>query len=407
LYERALDLRRQKQATLQNSAERAREVQLQALLLIEISLNWRYTGDKVRAWQFCTESEQVLQEAGISTGYAWSRLYSLQSNLHQLDGRFDEALAASQKALDLFVQQQEQDPAKVGKVSTSKHTLIQRTLEGNLISLGRIHRQIGTVAQSRGQLTMALEHQSRALKVFGQCDDKRQIAHVSCNVGYIHLKKAEYEQAQVALRRSLDLANRIGDIPLAALVISNLGELAASSGNLGEAEELYRDALAKAESMEDKDKDREYICQWSVALGEVLQKYDKLAEATGYLCRAWRIARELHSQPCIGLALVGMGNLRIAQVTALGGNLTAPDNQSREALTRQRLLAHARVDLERALKLERLEPETRLRALLALAHVSLLQQKQQEAEALLSQVRTEARRYGLVQIEEQANKLQS
>jgi predicted ATPase/DNA-binding SARP family transcriptional activator len=404
LYERALELHRQRQTTLQNSAEQAREVQLQALLLIEIGLNWRYTGDKVRAWQYCRESEQILQEAGVSTGHAWSRLYYLQSSLHRLDGRFDEALEASQKALDLFVQQQKQNSIKTSRTNINNQTLIQHTLEGNLINLGRIHRQIGTVAQSRGQLTLALEHQNKALAVFEQYGDKRQIAHVSCNIGYIHLKKAEYDSARTALLSSLNVANRSGDTPLVALVFSNLGELAASIGNLGEAEDLYRDALAPPESTEDED--REYVCRWSIALGEVLQEHDKLTEATGYLCRAWRIARELHSQPCVGLALVGIGNLRIAQFTDLGGDLATLSDQSKEALTRQRLLAHARVDLEQALKLERLEMETRLRALLALAHVSLLQQKQEEADVLLSQVRAEARRYELVQIEEQANKLQ-
>jgi tetratricopeptide (TPR) repeat protein len=366
LYEQALKLHRQRQATLQNSAEQAREAQLQALLLIEIGLNWRYTGDNIRAWECCKQSEQILRAAGISTGHAWSRLLYFQSNLYRLEGRFDEALATSQKALELFVNQPEQRQSKTA--SRSIHTLAQRTLSGSLVNLGRIHRQIGTVAQSQGQLTMSLEHQSEALAVFEQYDDKRQIAHVSCNIGYIHLKRAEYDLARLALLRAFDLAERIGDTPLVALVISNLGELAASIGNLGEAEHLYRDALTRAESTEDRD--REYLCRWSVGLSEVLQKYDKLAEATRYLCRAWRIARDLHSEPCTGLALVGMGNLRIAQATALGDNL---DAESKEALMQKRLLAHARVDLELALRLERLEMETRQRARLALAQVSLLQ----------------------------------
>src|SRR5204862_1774942 len=120
-------------------------------------------------------------------------------NLHRLDGRFDDALTTSQKALKLFVDQMEKKRIREDKsdnYGSVSYTLIQRTLSGDLTNLGRIHRQIGTVAQSRGQLTMALEHQSKALSVFEQYDDKRQIAHVSCNIGYIHLKKAEYEQAR-------------------------------------------------------------------------------------------------------------------------------------------------------------------------------------------------------------------
>ena len=49
--------------------------------------------------------------------------------------------------------------------------------------------------------------------------------------------------------------------------------------------------------------------------------------------------------------------------------------------------------------------ETHTRTLLALTHVALLQQKQEEVEALRSQVYAEARHYELAQIEKQASKL--
>ena len=110
-----------------------------------------------------------------------------------------------------------------------------------------------------------------------------------------------------------------------------------------------------------------------------------------------------------------MGNLRIAQASALTETPARPDAtdsnqpaqpyQGREALIRQRLLTHAHTHLQHALLLERLEMETHTRTLLALTHVALLQQKQEEAEALLSQVHAEARHYELTQIEKLASKL--
>ena len=140
------------------------------------------------------------------------------------------------------------------------------------------------------------------------------------------------------------------------------------------------------------------------------REYDKLAEATHYLCRAWRIARELHSEPCIGLVLGRDGDISVLLRPALWVitsrySPTQPDIPKQRSSTRQRLLAHARIDLERALNLERLEMETRLRALLALGSGFIAEHKREEAEALLTQVRADARRYELVQIEEQANKL--
>jgi len=59
-----------------------------------------------------------------------------------------------------------------------------------------------------------------ALALLEQHDHKREMAHVSCNIGYIHLQQAEYDLAHAFLRRSLTLAEEIGDVPLSAEIDS-------------------------------------------------------------------------------------------------------------------------------------------------------------------------------------------
>ncbi|TMB75869.1 MAG: tetratricopeptide repeat protein, partial [Chloroflexi bacterium] len=97
-------------------------------------------------------------------------------------------------------------------------------------------RLLGALASSVGHLTDALAHFNTALAILEEHDHKREVAHVSCNVGYVHLQKAEHEEAQSFLRRSHSLAEQIGDIPLTAVIYSNLGILAAHTGDLPDAE---------------------------------------------------------------------------------------------------------------------------------------------------------------------------
>src|SRR5205807_7154787 len=161
--------------------------------------------------------------------------------LYWQQGRYEDAQAAAHEALLLFEQQQ---PAVV---QVTPRTRIQRTLAGDPVELGRTHALLGALANGVGKRSQALSHMNTALQIFEQYDQKRGIAHVSCNLGHVHLKRAEYALAQTALRRSLGLAERLGDAPLISVVFSNMGELAAASGELAEAVYWYEKSLELAE----------------------------------------------------------------------------------------------------------------------------------------------------------------
>lgn len=385
LYERVLALRDRLSIP---EAEARYEAQMRALLWSEIGLTWRYTGDNERAWQSCERSEQVLRDAQVVGGPAWARLSYLRSSLCRQEGRYDEALSMAQEALRLFEEQQ-QATANQPVSPLARATHIQRTLEGDPINLGRTHRLIGTIAEALGQLTNVLTHQSKALALYEQYDEKRQIAHLSCDMGYIHLKKAEFALAQAELRRAQSLAELIGDEPLLALVYSDWGEMAVATGDLEEAENWYRRALELTEE------DLVYISMWNAGLASVLHERDKLNEATRCLRRAWTIGRSMHNNPCIGLALVTLGNMRISQALAA---------RSYPGVFK-RLLECAQRDIERALALGELEVETRVRGQLALAHIHFLQGKLEPARNELAQVITSAQQYEQALVESRARQL--
>ena len=197
--------------------------------------------------------------------------------------------------------------------------------------------------------------------------------------GYLHLKKAEYALAKSFLQRAFSLAERIGDVPLMSVVFHNLGDLAAASGDVQEAETLYLKGLLLAEQVED----REYVSLWNCDLAGVLLAQGKLVDARVCVAKALKAARAIRNTPCLGSAMVAMGNVRIAQ--AQPGTARAMHD-----------LKRARTALQRALALQGLEVGTRVRGHLALAEVLLLMGQNEAARGEATRALEEANRFELV-----------
>ncbi|HJT55206.1 MAG TPA: AAA family ATPase, partial [Ktedonobacteraceae bacterium] len=380
LFERVLEMRNSMQGVT-SPVDATLEAQIQALLWGEIGWTWRYTGDTAKARECCKFGEQLLRDAGISGGPAWARLRFQEGSLSWQEGNYEEARRAIEEALRLFEAAQpitattDEDPQRL--------TRTRRTLFGDPVDLGRTYALLGAVVNASGQRTEALAHMNRALAIYEQYDRQREIAHACCNIGNIHLKKAEYGRADDFLQRSLNLAERTGDTPLLSVVFHNLGELASYATHLAEAAALYKRSLELAEQFND----REYLSLWNADLATILQEQGNLAEAKVCVGQALTIGRAIDNTPCIGLALVALGNLRIAQARAIrsyekrssGGGHEKPGPTEGRSIggghdesAPTRLLLAAKASLRHALALPGLEAETRTRGRLALAHVALL-----------------------------------
>lgn len=360
-YERILELR-----TLQPILDQRGEAQVYSLLYGEIERTWRYTGNKERARECSRRSEQVLYEADVQGGPAWAKLRYQQSSLYWQEGRYEEAHHAAQEALAVFAAF-EQEQKQVQQITRMAPTMpqrpltrIQRTLAGDPVELGRTYSLLGSIASGEGKRSEALAHLKHALEIYEHYEQKRGIAHVTCNLGYIYLKREEYEQARVAFNRSQHLAEQLGDMPLLSVIFSNLGELAFATGQLSEAEQWYRKALALTERFND----REYMSRWNARLANVLLRLGQPDEAATCTLRALKIARSMHNSPCVGMGLLALANVRVAQ---------AQNTPMKLSRIRARLLKHASANIQRILSLERLEAETYSGAQLTQAHIASLQ----------------------------------
>ncbi len=377
IYERVMQEReRDAQRGSYTEGKQEQEAQIDALLWSEVGWTWYNASDYAHTLQYCERGEQVLREAGVIDGPAWARLYFQHSYVYWQEGDYDKARNAALEALKLFEEHLHKQQHQNG--STIPLTRLRRTLTGDPVDLVRTHRLLGALANSVGQLSESLTHLNMALALLEQHDHKREVAHVCNNMGYIHLQKAEHKLAQTYLHRSHVLAEQIGDFPLLSIVFSNLGELAARSGDLAEAESWCKRGLMLAEQVNDQV----YMCIVNVVLSSVYQDQGKLSEAATCIRRALSIGRAINNAPCIGLSLIALGNLRIAQAMEVGQVHETPEAQSRkkEIITTlennqeqsRRYLLHAKKALQRALTFDRLEAEVRNRGQLLSAQVSLL-----------------------------------
>jgi tetratricopeptide (TPR) repeat protein len=215
----------------------------------------------------------------------------------------------------------------------------------------------------------------------------------------VHLRRAEYNQAQAFLRRSLGIAERSGELPLVCIVFANMGLQAMRTGELAEAENWFRQGLALAEQINEPV----HISLLYTSLSLVLQDQGKLEEAGKCLLRALSISRSMAIAPCIGFALIILGSIRLVQAMMIDVEMEKSMGAREEAT---RVLKRAKKTLLRALVvLEGMEAETRAEGQLALAQADLLLGAVETAQQRALQTLEEAYRYELTWLVARAQRI--
>ena len=385
-FERALRVREQyHQIALQIDSQY--EAQIDALLWIEVGRTWFDRRDNVRAMESYNRAEDMLHGSGIEIGSAWASLRLQQSYILWQEGNFEQASQIAKQALTMFENALADHNHSV--VDTFHSTSIGRTLAGDPVDLGRTHTLLAAVAATVGESTDALYHLNTALPIFEQHERQREIAIVSGNIGDVYLRKAEHILAQAAFRRSLGIAERIGEIQIMSADHGNLGVLSARFGNLVEAQDRYKQAVVLAEQVNDPV----YLSFLHCYLAITLQDQAKLEAAKKSLWKALKISRAMNFTPGIGFALVALGHLRITQALVKKGDTNHTANAVKRNSSPTNLLYRAKTSLQHALALEGLEAETRTEGLLTLAQVTYLIGEIDNARQQTLQAIKEAQRY--------------
>ncbi len=404
IFECILELRTserfQRQSLTAASAQQLQqEAQIQALLWREISLSWSLTAEYERAYTSYEQGKSVLLKAGITRGVAWACLLLQYGSLLRLDGNYHEARRYLQEALEML-EQREREELSINRPGKDLLTRTERILGGDPLEIGYAHERLGIVASSLGQQQEASKHMHVALEIYEQSEFVSEMARVCSNLSAMYIIKGENEVARPYIRRSLDLAERVGNLPIMTAATLNLGDVAQRSGDLLEAERLLMQCLALAERINDRER-----VSWSSAMLSGIQKSQgKVSEAARSIVRAIRTGRAMKSARCIRFALVGLADLRVTQAMTIHVTPTA-DTHNTASLTRQRLLLHAKSTLQRAIELEGMEIENIIDGKQLLAMVHFLLGDGEAAEQLALQTCKESQEYETTSVSGRAYRL--
>lgn len=180
-------------------------------------------GELEQCHQILTEALSIAEGLGgqalaeILTGLAWS---------HYQSGDIVAAEAAAERALAVL-----------------------RPADDHTIALDA-HNVLGLMANRRGDFAASLEHNEASLSLTRAMGDPSAECAALCHLGvlwhergYADRRDDYYEQAATSYLQSLELAERLGLRPIAAQVLSNLGELGLRRGDLDTADQFLVRAI--------------------------------------------------------------------------------------------------------------------------------------------------------------------
>ena len=383
-YKQALDVRHSNYGDTSLSEE---EAQMQALLWCAIGVTWYDTAYNEPARQCYAKGEEILREAGVQGGAAWAQIRLMQSYTFWREGAYEQARQSAQEALTLF----ENSMKEPGKQSEKDEYLtnIRRILVGNYsIELGPVYRLLGLIEASGGRCSEGINYFNTALAFFERHERLRDVAMVNMDLGDVFLRKGEFLNAQSVLRRSLSMMERIGEVPLIAFIHANIGVLNMRIGNLVDAVT----ELSQGVSFAEKIVEPASVCVMSIYLSYAQQDQGEIEAAFATLVKALKLCHTVYIPPYVGMALVALGNLRIL----LSSEVSPIDFPDMTRLRdRGQCLKKAMYALQKALRIEGLEVETKVEGLLAMAQVSLLMGESDKALAYIQQALRDIKKYEL------------
>ena len=208
---------------------------------------WRRKGDLKLALEYLHRGLELFRAAGDQRGIA-SSLDDIGKSLLML-GRYDEAYAKITEAL-----------ARRGK-------------HGDKRAIATSLSRLGDVQQERGHYDSALTCHQDALALRKETGDRWGVVVSQNSLAALAFELGDLAGARAGWLVALPDAEAIGALPLCALILSNLGELAVVEGKLEEARSRLENALEIIEDIEDRGLESE--CCRHLAL------LDKLHGQTG------------------------------------------------------------------------------------------------------------------------------
>ncbi|HZV13212.1 MAG TPA: tetratricopeptide repeat protein [Candidatus Kapabacteria bacterium] len=188
---------------------------------------------------------------------------------------------------------------------------------GNRAGIAGALGAIGYMHQFCGAYDEALEYLVKSLAIRESLDDREGIATMLNNIGIVHGSRGAYDEALEYFTKSLAIGESIGNRAGIAMSLSNIGSVHV----LRDAYEWALEYFTKALAIEESIGDRNGIAKSLANIGVMQRKQGKLAEARAALVKAKNIGDEIRSEELSAHVLCELGLLSEAEAKQSTGNI--------------------------------------------------------------------------------------
>ena len=255
------------------------------LLEVRIRLKLGETKDIIKL------TEKVLQTALEQKDVASAlELYALQVEIAWRSGEFDMGLKALDKGEILI--------KDMPSVHTGEKARALSRRKAELLCNG------GVIHWYKGNLDRAIEYHELSLEIMEKLEDLPGMANVFNNLGLVYWSKGDLERSVEYHQRSRTMNEVIGDKRKIGASLNNLGNVYCLKGELDSALEAYQRSLAIKEEL---NLNRE-IATTLINIGSVYHLKGELDLAVDYYQKGLVISEELGNKSNIALATNNLGD---------------------------------------------------------------------------------------------------
>jgi serine/threonine-protein kinase len=321
--------------TAEDEAARAQRIQLFMLNLFEGGDDAAGPADDLRVLTLVERGVREARALGAEPGVQ-ADLYRTLGGIYQKLGRFDDADALMNTALDSLRRQAGPDDPGVGAILVDLALLrvdqaklddaeryaregldaAVRQLTGGHPELARATAALGRVMEARGRYREAVTAAEEAVRLYSR--GGAVTAELTSALGQLadsHYYLGDYGAADAINARALDRSRVLygPDHPRVADLLINLGASLADRGRYADAEPYYRQALAALTAFYGADHFR--TASAMTMLGRALVYQKSFAEGVPLLERALAVQERVHGavHPRVASALNDLGSAALQQ----------------------------------------------------------------------------------------------